>query len=192
MTSLIDARVTDLTAEEFSVLIEAGAFGDRRVFLWAGRVCEKMAKSKAHAFVAERVSVAVRSLLPPDRMTWHENPIRLGRKHVPLPDFSVVRGPLGRYRRKNPAPADVGLVVEVAVTSLAADLGKRAARYARAGVPCYWVADAVNRRIIAHRRPRVVDGVASYTAVERLEVRDEVELDLAGVVVGRIALSEVF
>ena len=78
------------------------------------------------------------------------------------------------------------------MTSLAADLGKRAARYARSGVPCYWVADAVNRQIIAHRGPRVVGGVASYAAVERFSVGDEVELELAGVVVGRIALSDVF
>jgi Uma2 family endonuclease len=192
MASLIDARVTDLTAEEFSVLLEAGVFGDRRVFLWAGRVCEKMAKANAHAFVAERISKAVGRLLPADWETWHENPIRLGRKHVPLPDFSVVRGPLDRYRRRNPQPDDIGLVVEVAVTSLAADVGKRAARYARSGVPCYWVADAVNRQIIAHRGPRVVGAVASSAAVERVSVGDEVELELAGVAIGRIALADVF
>ena len=111
---------------------------------------------------------------------------------MPLPDFSIIRGPLDRYRRRWPGPEDVGLVVEVAVTSLAADLGKRASRYARAGVPCYWVADAVNRRIIAHGRPRVVDGVASYATVECLEFGDEVELALADVVVGRVALAEIF
>lgn len=192
MASLIDARVTDLTDEEFSPMVEAGVFGDRRVFLWNGRLREKMARTIAHAFVAAKISDAVTPLLPGDWETWHANPIRLDRTHVPLPDFAVVLGPLERYRHRRPNPFDVGLVVEVAVTSLATDLGERAARYALAGVPRYWVADVARRRIIEHRGPRVVDGVASYTSADRREIGDEVELMLGGVVVGRVAVASIF
>lgn len=192
MGSVINARATGMTAEEFSSAVEAGVFGERRVFLWGGRVYEKMAKTTAHAFVAERISQAVGRLLPPDWVTWHENPIHLGRKYVPLPDLAVVRGPLERYRSRKPDPGDLGLVVEVAVTSLSADLGKRAARYARAGVPCYWVADAVRKRIIEHRGPQVVGKVASYAAVDERAVGDEIELSLGGAAVGRVALTDIF
>ncbi|HWE35001.1 MAG TPA: Uma2 family endonuclease [Isosphaeraceae bacterium] len=192
MSSLIDARPARLRDTEFFAMVESGAFGDRRVYLWNGRLCEKMAKSTQHAFVNERISRAVRALLPDTWETWHENPVHLGRWHVPLPDFAVVRGPLDRYRDRGPEPADVGLVVEVAVTSLKADLGKRADRYAQFGVPSYWVADVGKGQIVEHRRLVVTAGVASYGDVRRLGASDEVELALGGAAVGRIPMTDIF
>jgi hypothetical protein len=45
MSSLIDARPARLNDREFAAMVESGAFGERRVYLWNGRLCEKMAKS---------------------------------------------------------------------------------------------------------------------------------------------------
>ena len=184
MTSLIDARVADLTGDEFSAMVEAGVFGDRRVFLWNGRVFEKMAKTTVHGFVGFRTAKAITAILPPGWAVWHEEPIRLGATYVPLPDLAVLRGPEDRYRSRHPEPEDVGLIVEVAVTSLAKDLGEQAAEYARAGVASYWVADVPNSRIIAHRDPRVEGEVASSGSVVRRGIGDEIELILDGVGVG--------
>lgn len=77
MPSLIDARVADLTGDEFSAMVEAGVFGDRRVFLWDGRACVKMAKTTVHGFVGFRIARAVTAILPPGWDVWHEEPIRL-------------------------------------------------------------------------------------------------------------------
>ena len=151
-----------------------------------------MAKSAQHALVNERISRAVRALLPDDWETWHDNPVHLGRWHVPLPDFADVRGPLDRYRDSGPGPADVGLIVEVAVTSLKADLGKRADRYAEFGVPCYWVADVGKGQIVEHRGPAGPRGAASYSEINRRSAGDEVELVLSGISVGRIAMADIF
>jgi Uma2 family endonuclease len=140
----------------------------------------------------ERISFAVRSLLPRDWETWHSNPIHLGPSHVPSPDFAVVRGPLDRYRDRGPEPSDVGLIVEVAVTSLKADLGKRADRYAEFGVPCYWVADVGKRQIVEHRSLSGPPGAASYGEINRRGAGDEVELILGGIAVGRIPMADIF
>jgi hypothetical protein len=192
MTRLINARVTGMTANEFDSAVEAGVFGERRVFLWGGRICEKRPKTTAHAFVSARVSHALRPLIPEGWEPWHGNPIRLGRKYVAYPDFAIVRGPLARYLAAAPGPKEVGMIVEVAVAGLSAGLGPIVAQYARAGVACYWVADALGKRVIEHRGPQVIGNVASYATVEERAVGDEIELTLGGVAVGRVALADIF
>lgn len=192
MPTLIPSRLACLNADEYFAGVEAGIFGDRRVFLWAGRLREKMAKTKAHAFVTFRIAKLVSAFLPEGWDIWHENPIALERLYVPLPDLAVLRGPDEQYRDRRPEPDDVGLLVEVAVTSRAKDLGPQAAKYAQAGVSCYWVADVRNRRIVEHRGPKVEGGVASYAIVREHGDGEHVELVLDGVAVGRIAVSDLF
>ncbi len=192
MSSLIDARPARLSDTEFFAMVESGAFGDRRVYLWNGRLCEKMAKTNAQAFVAVRIAKALAAILPPGWDVWQESPIHLGTRHVPLPDLAVIRGPEERFRNATPGPFDAALVVEVAVSSLSVDLGKRAAAYAKAGVSCYWVADVAHGRIVEHRGPGVRAGVASYGVVRHHGPGDEVELVLDGAPVGRIPLSGIF
>ena len=51
-----DAQVLDVTSEMFFQMIDAGVFSpERRVFLWAGRLYEKMAKTPAHATTSVRI-----------------------------------------------------------------------------------------------------------------------------------------
>jgi Uma2 family endonuclease len=45
------------------------------------------------------------------------------------------------------------LVIEVSVTSRAVDLGRKAAIYAAAGVPEYWVLDLADFTLVVHREP---------------------------------------
>jgi Putative restriction endonuclease len=44
--------------------------------------------------------------------------------------------------------------VEIAHTGLSFDLKVKAALYARAGVPEYWVIDVAGRRLLVHRNPQ--------------------------------------
>ena len=50
-------------------------------------------------------------------------------------------------------PEDIQLVIEVSDSTLATDTTIKAALYARAGLPDYWVVDLKGRRIIVHREP---------------------------------------
>ena len=70
----------------------------------------------------------------------------------PEPDLVVLREPVSRFKA-NPRPEDILLAVEVADTTLAFDLTQKAALYARAGIPEYWVLDVTGRRLIVHREP---------------------------------------
>lgn len=70
----------------------------------------------------------------------------------PEPDIAVTRAPTASYENDNPRAEDLLLVSEVSDTTLAYDLGARAALYAMAGIPDYWVLDVTKRRLNVHRR----------------------------------------
>ena len=130
----LDAQVLDVTSEMFFQMIDAGVFSpERRVFLWAGRLYEKMAKTPAHATTFVRIADTLRPYLPADWLIWPENPIALDARHAPLPDVTFVRGPLERYHQedRHPQISEVSLMVEIAVTSLPRDLTLRAEKFAR-------------------------------------------------------------
>ena len=57
------------------------------------------------------------------------------------------------YTTAHPGPADVLLVIEVADTSLAYDLGSKVPLYARHGIPEVWVIDAATRQTRVFRQP---------------------------------------
>jgi Uma2 family endonuclease len=71
----------------------------------------------------------------------------------PEPDVAVTRAPTTTYQNDNPHPEDLLLVGEVSDTTLPYDLRNKAALYAAAGIPDYWVLDVIGRRLYVHRRP---------------------------------------
>jgi len=191
----LEGQPVDLTADEFFAMIEAGLFApERRVLLWGGRIYEKMAKTLAHATTSAKILRALSSHLPEDWVLWPENPIRLDALHAPLPDIPIVRGPADRYLRDghHPTPEEVGLLVEIAVTSLPRDLGKRAETFARALIPVYWVADAIGRKIVEHSQPRSVDELGTYNSVRVYVVGEEIPFRLDGVELARFPVADLF
>ena len=71
----------------------------------------------------------------------------------PQPDIIVLKGRSRVFKKGNPQPADLHLVVEVSDTSLGFDLTKKAALYAQAGIVEYWALDVAARRLVVHREP---------------------------------------
>ncbi|MFO0953534.1 MAG: Uma2 family endonuclease [Isosphaeraceae bacterium] len=174
----------DLTVGLFSRMVEAGMLPrDRRVYLQDGRLYEKMAKTRAHGYVGAAVTGALSRRLPPGWSLWPESTIALDATNAPLPDFTVVRGsnPLDfAATDRYPGPGDVGLIIEVAVTSLRDDLTTALEQYARAGIGSYWVVDVAGRRILAHTAPRTVEGKGEYARVETYRPGESVPLVLGG------------
>ena len=121
-------------------MIEAGLIPeDRRVYLDDGRLYEKMAKSKPHGFVGLAINMAPGN--PASSRPGASGPkctVVLDDLNAPLPDFSVIRGAilldfseLDRY----PDTRDIGLLIEIGVTSVRQDLTTRIEKYARALIP---------------------------------------------------------
>lgn len=184
----------DLTVDQFSQMVESGLIPqDRRVYLFNGRLYEKMAKTRAHGSVGAAIDRAVNRRLPDAWSLWPESTMALTPTNAPLPDFAVVRSGdlLGRAdAERYPGPADIGLFIEVAVTSLKQNLTTTLELYARASIPVDWVVDVVGRRILVHSEPRVVDGRGVYAQVETYGPGQSLPLVLDGQEVARIPFDE--
>jgi Uma2 family endonuclease len=85
---------------------------------------------------------------------WSQNPIRLDGSSEPQPDIALVKPRPDFYAAAHPGPADTLLVIEVAESSLAYDLGVKVPLYARHGIPEVWVIDAATRTTHRFLKPR--------------------------------------
>ena len=191
--SAVDAPY-DLTVDLVSRMVEAGLIPrDRRVFLRNGRLYEKLAKTKAHGSVGAGITMTLAPRLPAGWSLWPESTIALDATNAPLPDFAVVRSGdlLGRAAPdRYPGSSDVGLLIEVAVTTLRDDLSTALAHYARALISVYWVVDIPGRRILVHTEPRVIDGRGEYARVETYRPGQSLPLVLDGEEATRIPFDE--
>ncbi|CAN5840298.1 hypothetical protein BH23PLA1_BH23PLA1_20350 [soil metagenome] len=184
----------DLTIDLFSRMVESGLIPeDRRVYLQNGRLYEKMAKTRAHGYVGAAINMAFARRLPDAWSLWPESTIVLDPKSAPLPDFAVIRGaPLDfGAPERYPEPGDIGLLIEIGVTSLRDDLTTRMEQYARALIPAYWVMDVLGRRIVAHTEPRLVEDRGVYARVETYGPGQSLPLMLDGLEVARIPFDEI-
>lgn len=184
----------DLTVDLYARMVETGLIPrERRIFLRDGRLFEKMAKSKAHGFVGAALNMALVPRLPAGWGLWPESTISLDPTNAPLPDFAVIRGasPLDYASpERYPGARDVGILIEIAVTSLRDDLTTALERYARAAIPVYWVVDVPGRRILVHTEPRTVEGRGEYTRVETYRAGESLPLVLDGQEVARIPFDD--
>lgn len=141
-------RLHPMTAETYRRLGEMGVLAED-VELLRGFVVTKMPKSPLHEFVAQMLMKLLLVLLPPGFELRREGPLSLGGSE-PEPDLSVVQGDPADWLHSHPRTA--ALVIEVALTSADVDEGK-AAIYAEAGIPEYWIVRPDLRRVTVYREP---------------------------------------
>jgi Uma2 family endonuclease len=89
---------------------------------------------------------------------------------APLPDITLLKPRKDYYASKNPAPEDILLLVEVALSSLDYDLNVKLQLYAITGIREYWVADLESNILLVHTGP---EGDA-YQSVRELRKGDTV------------------
>jgi Uma2 family endonuclease len=185
----------DISTEMFTAMIERDVFPHKnRIFLRDGRLYEKMSKTKSHGSVGASLSWAVARRLPEQWKIWPESTIVLDDRNAPLPDFSVIRsGELfGRANpERYPEPRDIGILIEVAVTSLRKDLTTGLEHYARTGIPAYWVVDVLGRRLLTHSEPRSEQGRGLYARVETYQSGQSIPLILDGQTLASIPFDEI-
>ncbi|MFM7132635.1 MAG: Uma2 family endonuclease [bacterium] len=193
--SLFDSIPFDLTVEIYERMIEAGLIPpDRRLYLQSGRLFEKMAKTKAHGSVGAGLNMALSKSLPAGWSIWPESTLLIDSHNAPLPDFSVLKSGdmLGKASPDHfPGPQDVGMLVEIAVTSLASDLTSVLELYARALIPVYWVVDVPGMRILVFYEPRLVEGRCEFARRDIFLPGQLIPLILEGHEVAKIPFDDI-
>jgi Uma2 family endonuclease len=172
--------VCRFSIEQYEEMIRSGIIReDDPVELLDGWLVPKMTKNPPHVLASELVRDALQRVLPEGWCVYSQQPVRLPTS-MPEPDATVIRGQRRQYRDQRLRADDVGLVVEVADSTLLRDQLFKKALYARAGIPVYWLVNLVEGRLEEYAEPASVGENADYRQRREYRVGDEIPLVLDG------------
>ena len=180
------APIWPLSVARYHAMIDAGILGpDDRVELLEGVIVEKMSKNPPHVFANSEARIALEGMLPTGWYVTEQGPIALASSE-PEPDVAVIRGRRRDHAKKRPGASEIGLVIEVADTSLDRDRGLKKRIYGEAGIPVYWVVDLNTPVVEVFSQPR--DGQYTNGAVCR--PGDSIPVVLDGLTLGAVPVND--
>jgi Uma2 family endonuclease len=143
-----------LTAREFWLLADAGAFADFvKSELIEGEILVVNAvhsrHARAQAALTVELGIALRAL-GSNLILLATPSTELSDDSIPEPDIAIARKAEGKAVQG----ADLLLAVEIADSTVAEDLGRKHRLYARHAIPEYWVADLVANRLVRMWAPQ--------------------------------------
>lgn len=151
------------TRAEYHRMADLGLFRGQRVELLGGEVVEMPAQKDSHVIAVSLTAKALMAAFGPGFWVRTQAPLNIDRYNEPEPDVAVVVGSERDYVGSENR-ADALLVVEVSDTTLAYDRGRKARRYARAGVADYWIVNLVDRCLEVRRDPQRRGRAFQYAA----------------------------
>jgi Uma2 family endonuclease len=179
------------TVPEYHQLAELGILTeDDDIELIEGYLVHKMTHNAPHDGTLDDLMELIFPLVPKDWRLRIQQSVTLGDSE-PEPDLALVRKHAVKYKQRHPSSADIGLVIEVADSTLDSDRADKCRIYARAGIPCYWIVNVVDEQIEVYTSP-VGDPTPCYRDRVDRHLGDEVEVILDGQRVGSVSVSAVF
>lgn len=181
-----------LTVAQYDAMGRAGILGaDDHVELLEGWLVEKMTKNPPHRIVCRAVREALEKLVPAAWYVEAREPI-VTSDSEPEPDVAIIRGRSRDYDTANPPASAVGLVIEVADSSLGRDREIKGRIYARAEIATYWLVDLTARRVEVYTRPRGSGADAAYAEMEEIGEEGELAVVLDGAKIGNVSVGALF
>lgn len=152
------------TVAEYHAMIEAGVLtSDDPVELLEGYLVLKLPQNMPHGGTIQRLNKRLVRTAPAGWEVRCQLPITLAGSE-PGPDFAVVRGDDRTYDTRHPGPADFGLLIEVADSSVLIDRRDKGRIYARAGIPVYWIVNVADRQVEVYTDPQPGATPPAYAA----------------------------
>ena len=143
-----------ISAEEYLRMGAAGVFApEARLELIEGEIIEMAPIHPPHAGRVMKLNELFVQRAGGRAIVLVQSPLIISGRSVPQPDLALLRPRADYYSRSHPTVSDVFLVVEVADTTLAFDVGTKVPLYARCGIPEAWVVDVNESAIHVFRDP---------------------------------------
>ena len=176
-----------MSIDQYEKLVDSGVFTKRdRLQLINGILVAKVTQNPPHGMADLLCGKALARVIPAG---WHlrpDKPVRLPPDGEPEPDQCVARGDERDYSDRHPGAEDVGLLVEIADSSLAADR-EMARTYGARGVPVYWIVNLRESQVEVYTEP----AANGYGHSRAYKPGEYVPVVLDGAEVGRIAVSDI-
>src|SRR4051794_4411982 len=186
----LDASIARFSVARYQRMIETGILtAEDKVELLENYVVLKMPRNPLHDSIVQRLLRPLLRSLPSGWDMRIQSAIEL-LDSQPEPDYTIVRGTDEEYRARHPGPADIGLVIEVAHSSLLRDQRDKTRIYARGGIPIYWIINLVDQRVEVYTQPSGPTLVPSYGAFQVYQPGDTIPVVLDGNVVATVAAAD--
>ncbi len=167
-------------------MIDAGILtDDDPVELLEGYMVQKMPKNPPHRVSTRKTRMALEEVVPSGWYVETQEPITT-LESEPEPDVTVVRGD---FAQRHPGPQDLGLLVEVADSTLARDRGTKKRIFARARVAVYWILNLVDRQIEVHADPTGPAEQPDYRQKQVYKPGESVPVILDGKEIGTVEVN---
>jgi Uma2 family endonuclease len=177
------------SVEDYHAMIRTGILNETdRVELLEGYVVDKMPHNPPHDGTIQLVQELLAGRIPAGWCIRIQSAVTLSDSE-PEPDLVLARGTSRTYLTRHPGPADMGLIVEIADSSVSKDRDK-ARIYARASLPHYWIVNPIDRQVEAHSSPSGPTASPSYGQQATYHFGDAIPLVLAGNKVCDVAIQD--
>lgn len=186
----LQAGFRRFSVAEYHRLIASGVLTeDDNVELLNGYLVHKMSRNPPHDSALQLLLAALPPRLPGGWTLRLQSAVTLAASE-PEPDGAVVRGGPRTYAGRHPGPADCGLVIEVADSTLAADRADKGLLYAEAGIPEYWIVNIVDSQVEVYTRPSGPGATPAYASRQDYPTGAAVPLVLGGQTVGTLPVAD--
>jgi Uma2 family endonuclease len=184
----LTARLSRLTVAQYDQMVENGTIGESDdVELIDGFLVIKTGRNRSHIQAGKMGLAVLLQIVPPGWYITKEDPIVASDWSKPEPDLTIVRGEIADYTTRDVTVRDLGLVVEIAASSLAVDREVMGRLYAEGGVPAYWIVNLVDGLIEVYSDPDPIQGYRSRLDVPR---GGSIPLAVDGQYVGAVAVDD--
>jgi Uma2 family endonuclease len=185
-----DASIAQFSVARYQRMVEAGILtAEDKVELLENYVVLKMPRNPRHDSTLQRMFRPLLWSLPTGWDIRIQSAIVLADSQ-PEPDITLVRGSAADYENRHPGPKDVGLLIEVADSSLLRDQRDKTRIYARASISCYWIVNLVDRRIEVYTQPSGPTAVPAYGSFQVFQPGDAIPLVLDGHTIGAVPVAD--
>lgn len=178
--------VRRFSVDEFHRLIERQVIDeDDRIELLEGWLVPKMTHNPLHDGTLQIVAARIQQSLLAGWVLRIQSAVTLPDSE-PEPDLAVVRGTERTYLRRHPGAEDIGLIVEIAGSSLDQDRQQKSRIYARAGIATYWIVNLTDLVVEAYSQPTGAGGSARYAETQVYRTGDSIPLRIDGTLLANI------
>ncbi len=185
-----DAAIAQFSVARYQKMIETGILtAADKVELLENYVVLKMPRNPLHDSSVQRLLRPVLRVLPSAWDVRIQSAVTLPDSQ-PEPDLALVRGSATDYETRQPGPADIGQLTEVADSSLLRDQRDKTRIYARANIAMYWIINLVDERVEVYSQPSGPTAVPAYGASRVYQRGDAIPLVLDGHTVATLAASD--
>ncbi|HEV2740073.1 MAG TPA: Uma2 family endonuclease [Candidatus Elarobacter sp.] len=162
-----DIRIRPITVAQYHRMLDVGIVYEREpVELLDGQLIAMPPEGPLHRSAVMALNELLVQRFAGRAMVCPGNPLELDDTSEPQPDLTLVHRHDDWYKSAHPRSPEVFLVIEVSLSTLAYDRGRKLRAYARSGIAELWIVNLVHRQVEVYTEPHEL-GYAGKLVLDR-------------------------